>query len=151
MGDTFMKVERFTDKAREAVSEAAELAKQHNNSQIEVEHLLAALLSQEGGVVPQVIQKAGGNLAEAQRIVNSDIERLPRVYGGSEPGISPRLRKVLEHAWHEMSNFKDEYLSVEHLLLAMFASDDEAAKRALRAAGLTRDNVLQALTAIRGS
>jgi len=145
-----MKIERFTDKAREAVSEAAELAKQHNNSQIEVEHLLAALLSQEGGVVPQVIQKAGGNLAEAQRIVNSDIERLPRVYGGSEPGISPRLRRVLEDAWKEMSQFQDEYLSVEHLLLAIFDTDG-AAERALKAAGLDRDAVLKALTSIRGS
>ena len=79
------------------------------------------------------------------------IERLPRVYGGSEPGISPRLRKVLEDAWREMSNFKDEYLSVEHLLLAMFATDDDTAQRALKAAGLTRDNVLKALTSIRGS
>jgi len=145
-----MKIERFTDKAREAVSEAAELAKQHNNSQIEVEHLLAALLSQEGGVVPQVIQKAGGNLAEAQRIVNSDIERLPRVYGGSEPGISPRLRRVLEDAWKEMSQFQDEYLSVEHLLLAIFDTDG-AAERALKAAGLDRAAVLKALTSIRGS
>ena len=146
-----MKVERFTDKAREAIGEAAEIAKQHSNGQIEVEHLLAALLSQEGGVVQQIIQKVGGNLAEAKRLVESDIERMPRVYGGSEPGISSRLRKVLENAWREMSNFKDEYLSVEHLLLAMFDSDDEAAQRVLRAAGLTRANVLQALTSIRGS
>ncbi|MFL5653578.1 MAG: ATP-dependent Clp protease ATP-binding subunit, partial [Ktedonobacteraceae bacterium] len=146
-----MKVERFTDKAREAIGEAAEIAKQHSNGQIEVEHLLDALLSQEGGVVQQIIQKVGGNLAEAKRMVQSDIERMPRVYGGSEPGISSRLRKVLENAWREMSNFKDEYLSVEHLLLAMFDSDDEAAQRVLRATGLTRANVLQALTSIRGS
>src|SRR5438876_4605279 len=146
-----MKIERFTDKAREAISEAAEIAKQHSNGQIEVEHLLDALLSQEGGVVQQIIQKVGGNLAEAKRMVKSDIERMPRVYGGSEPGISSRLRKVLENAWREMSNFKDEYLSVEHLLLAMFDSDNEAAQRVLRAAGLTRDAVLKALTAIRGS
>ena len=146
-----MKVERFTDKAREAIGEAAEIAKQHSNGQIEVEHLLDALLSQEGGVVQQIIQKVGGNLAEAKHTVKSDIERMPRVYGGSEPGISSRLRKVLENAWREMSNFKDEYLSVEHLLLAMFDSDDEAAQRVLRAAGLTRANVLQALTSIRGS
>src|SRR5438876_4181141 len=146
-----MKVERFTDKAREAIGEAAEIAKQHSNGQIEVEHLLDALLSQEGGVVQQIIQKVGGNLAEAKRMVKSDIERMPRVYGGSEPGISSRLRKVLENAWREMSNFKDEYLSVEHLLLAMFDSDNEAAQRVLRAAGLTRANVLQALTSIRGS
>src|SRR5438309_6598673 len=146
-----MKIERFTDKAREAISEAAEIAKQHSNGQIEVEHLLDALLLQEGGVVQQIIQKVGGNLAEAKRVVKSDIERMPRVYGGSEPGISSRLRKVLEDAWREMSNFKDEYLSVQHLLLAIFGTDDEGARRALRVAGLTRDNVLQALTSIRGS
>ncbi len=146
-----MKIERFTDKAREAISEAAEIAKQHSNGQIEVEHLLDALFTQEGGVVQQIIQKVGGNLAEAKRMAASDIERMPRVYGGSEPGLSSRLRKVLEDAWREMSNFKDEYLSVEHLLLAMFGTDDEAARRALRTAGLTRDNVLQALTSIRGS
>src|SRR2546421_6677412 len=146
-----MKIERFTDKAREAISEAAEIAKQHSNGQIEVEHLLDALLTQESGVVQQIIQKVGGNLAEAKRMVESDIERMPRVYGGSEPGISSRLRKVLENAWREMSNFKDEYLSVEHLLLAMFNSGDEATQRVLRAAGLSRDNVLKALTTIRGS
>src|SRR5437763_8448781 len=146
-----MKVERFTDKAREAIGEAAEMAKQHSNGQSEVEHLLDALLSQEGGVVQQIIQKVGVNLAEAKRMVKSYIERMPRVYGGSEPGISSRLRKVLENARREMSNFKDEYLSVEHLLLAMFDSDNEAAQRVLRAAGLTRANVLQALTSIRGS
>ncbi len=146
-----MKIERFTDKAREAISEAAEIAKQHSNGQIEVEHLLDALLTQEGGVVQQIIQKVGGNLSEAKRMTESDIERMPRVYGGSEPGLSSRLLKVLEDAWREMSNFKDEYLSVEHLLLAMFGTDDEAARRVLRAAGLTRDNVLQALTSIRGS
>src|SRR5256712_4604666 len=146
-----MKIERFTDKAREAISEAAEIAKQYNSSQIEVEHLLNALLKQEGGVVQQVIQKAGGDVAGAQRIVTDALERMPRVYGGSEPGISPRLRKLLEDAWREMSNFKDEYLSVEHLLLAMFDSNSDTAQRALRTAGLTRDNVLKALTAIRGS
>src|SRR5437763_7213977 len=146
-----MKVERFTDKAREAIGEAAEMAKQHSNGQSEVEHLLDALLSQEGGVVQQIIQKVGVNLAEAKRMVKSYIERMPRVYGGSEPGISSCLRKVLENAWREMSNFKDEYLSVEHLLLAMFDSDNEAAQRVLRAAGLTRATVLQALTSIRGS
>ena len=146
-----MKIERFTDKAREAISEAAELAKGNNQGQIEVVHLLDALLNQEGGVVQQVIQKTGGNLNAAKRIVEENIERLPRVYGGSEPSISPRLRKVLEDAWREMSNFKDDYLSVEHLLLAMFNSDDDTVQRALKTAGLSRDNVLKALTAIRGS
>ena len=146
-----MKIEQFTEKARQAVSEANELAKQYNNSQIEVEHLLSALLSQEGGVVQQVIQKVGGNPEMTQRQVTEDIERLPRAYGGSEPSISPRLRKLLEAAWKEMSNFHDEYLSVEHMLLAMFDIGDGSAQRILKAAGLTRDLVLKALTSIRGA
>src|SRR3989454_11195347 len=146
-----MKIEQFTEKAREAISEANELAKQYNHSQIEAEHLLAALLSQEGGVVQQVIQKVGGNLTTAQRMINADIERMPRTFGGSEPSISPRLRKLLEEAWKEMHNFHDEYLSVEHMLLAMFDIGDGPAQRALKAVGLTRDNVLKALTSIRGA
>src|SRR5216684_1529761 len=146
-----MKIERFTEKAREAISDAAQVARQYNHNQVEVEHLLAALLAQEGGVVQQVIAKVGGNLAAAQRIVNDELERMPHVYGGSEPGISPRLHKALEDAWREMDTFHDEYLSVEHLLLAMFNVSDGAVPRALRAAGLTRDNVLQALTSIRGA
>src|SRR5947207_5242901 len=146
-----MKIEQFTEKARQAVSEANELAKQYNNSQIEVEHLLAALLSQEGGVVQQVIQKVGGDLAMTQRLVHDDIERLPRAYGGSEPSISSWLRKLLDAAWKEMNNFHDEYLSVEHMLLAMFDIGDGSAQRALKAAGLTRDLILKALTSIRGA
>src|SRR2546423_7588886 len=146
-----MNVEHFTEKAREAISDAAQLARERNHNQVEVEHLLAALLAQEGGVVQQVIAKVGGNLAAAQRTINDELERMPHVYGGSEPGISPRLRKVLEDASREMSTFHDEYLSVEHLLLAMFNVSDGAVPRALRAAGLTRDNVLQALTSIRGA
>jgi ATP-dependent Clp protease ATP-binding subunit ClpB len=146
-----MNIEHFTEKAREAISEAAEIARLHNHNQVEPEHLLAALLAQEGGVVQQVIARVGGNLAAAQRAVNDELERMPQVYGGSEPGISLRLRKVLEAAWREMGSFHDEYLSVEHLLLAMFDVGDGVVPRALKAAGLTHDNVLQALTSIRGA
>src|SRR5438552_4292024 len=145
-----MKIERFTDKAREAIQGASELAQKHNSSQIEIEHLLAALLTQEGGVVSQVLQKAGGNPQSILHQIENEIERMPQVYGGSEPGISPRLRRVLEDAWNEMNNFKDEYLSVEHLLLAMFNSDN-AVQRILKAAGISRGQVLQAMTAIRGA
>ncbi|GHO93305.1 chaperone protein ClpB [Reticulibacter mediterranei] len=145
-----MKIEKFTDKAREGIHEASELAQRLNHSQIEPEHLLDALLKQQGGIVPQVIQKAGGDVQTTQRVLNNELERLPRVYGGSEPSISQRLRKVLEDAWNEMNNFKDEYLSVEHLLLAMFKVEG-GALQALRAAGLNRDMVLKALTAIRGT
>ncbi len=144
-----MKIERFTDKAREAIQEADEAAREHNHNYLEPEHVLDALLSQEGGVVQQIIQKAEGNILTAKRLVETEIERMPRVYGGSGPSISPRLRKVLEDAWNEMKNFKDEYLSVEHLLLALLGDDITA--RILKAAGLNRDIVLKALTTIRGS
>jgi len=78
-----MNIEQFTDKAREALRIAAEIATQHHHSQIEVEHLLAALLAQEEGVVQQIIAKVGGNLTAAQRIVNDELERMPQVYAGS--------------------------------------------------------------------
>ena len=146
-----MNIEHFTEKAREALSDAAQLARQYHHNQVEVEHLLAALLAQEGGVVQQVVAKVGGDLAAARRILDNELERMPHVYGGSEPGISPRLRKLLEDAWSEMSTFHDEYLSVEHLLLAMFNIRDGEVPHVWREAGLTRENVLQALTSIRGS
>ena len=132
-----MNLERLTEKGRSALSSANELAQHSNHSQIEPAHLLTALLNQEGGVVQQVISKVGGNLAAAQQVIQEEIERMPRIYGGSEPSISPRLRQVLEAAWSEMGQFHDEYLSVEHLLLALFDVGDEATARVLRAAGLT--------------
>ncbi|MBA2395652.1 MAG: ATP-dependent chaperone ClpB [Ktedonobacteraceae bacterium] len=144
-----MKLERFTDKAREAIHEASRLAQRHNSGQIEIEHLLAALLMQEDGMVSQILQKAGGNPQAVLLMIENEIERMPRVYGGAEPGISPHLRRLLEDAWEEMNNFHDEYLSVEHLLLAVFNSEN-VAHRTLRSVGLSRDQVLQALTAIRG-
>ncbi len=144
-----MKIERFTDKAREAIQDADEAAREHNHNYVEPEHVLDALLAQEGGVVQQIIQKAGGSILPAKHIVETEIERMPRVYGGGGPSISPRLRKVLENAWNEMNNFKDEYLSVEHLLLALL--EDDVTGRALKSAGLNRDLVLKALTTIRGS
>lgn len=146
-----MNIEHFTEKTREAISAASQLAREYNHSQIEVEHLLAALLAQDGGVVQQIIAKAGGDLAAARKVVRDELERLPKVYGGSEPGIGSRLRKLLEDAWREMNAFHDEYLSVEHLLLAMFNIKEGTVPRALQIAGLTREVVMQALTSIRGA
>ncbi|HEY1352619.1 MAG TPA: ATP-dependent chaperone ClpB [Ktedonobacteraceae bacterium] len=146
-----MKLEKLTEKARTAIMDASELAQQYKQSQVEVEHLLASLLEQESGIAQQIVQKVGGDITAAQRAARLEIERMARVYGGSEPSISARLRKLLDEAWNEMARFKDEYLSVEHLLLAMFKVGDDAVQRTLHTAGLTRENVLQALTAIRGS
>src|ERR1700716_2233810 len=100
-----MNIERFTDKAREAIREAVENAKGHSNSQIEPEHVLDALFSQDGGVVQQIIQKAGGNIPLAKSTIEDEIAHLPRIHASSEPTISPRLHQVLENAWREMNNF----------------------------------------------
>src|SRR5713101_6731807 len=145
-----MKPEQFTEKALEAISEANALAKQSNHSQIDVEHLLSVLLAQEGGIVPQIIHKVGSDVKSAQRMLNADLERMPRVFGGSNPHLSPRMERLLEQARQEMQNFKDDFISVEHLLLAMFDIGDGAAQRVLKSAGLSRDAVLKALTSIRG-
>jgi len=145
-----MKVERFTDKAREAIQESSQGAQEQHHSLIEPEHLLDALLSQEGGIVQQIIQKAGGNILTAKSTIENEIERIPRGRGNGEPSLSPRLRKVLDDAWNEMEAFKDEYLSVEHLLLALFKNEGPAL-RALKAAGLNRELVMRALLAIRGT
>jgi ATP-dependent Clp protease ATP-binding subunit ClpB len=146
-----MKQEKLTEKARAAIIEAGELTRTYKQSQAEIEHLLLALLNQDDGVVPQIVAKVGGNVAAARQAAIAEVEKMPRVYGAGEPTISPRLRNLLEQAWQEAKLFQDEYLSVEHLLLAMFSVGGDAVQRALRAAGLTRANVLQALTAIRGS
>src|SRR5439155_27005185 len=103
------------------------------------------------GVLQQLRARVGVKLAGARRILYHQLERLQHVYGGSEPRISPRLRKLLDDACSEMSTLHDEYLSVEHLLLAMFNIRDGEVPHVLREAGLTRENVLQALTSIRGS
>jgi len=146
-----MKPEQFTEKALEAISEANTLAKESNHSQIDVEHLLSVLLAQDGGIVQQIMQKAGSDVRAAQRMLSADLERLPRVFGGSNPHLSPRMERLLEQARQEMQSFKDDFISVEHLLLAMFDIGDGAAQRVLRAAKLNRDVVLKALTSIRGA
>ena len=96
------------------------------------------------------IAEGGSNPQAVLHMIENEIERMPRVYGGTEPGIAPRLADYLEDAWNEMNNFKDEYFSVEHLLLAVFNSDN-VAHRTLKTAGLSRNQVLQALTSIRGA
>ena len=146
-----MKIDRFTDKAREALGRAQEIAQEHNHPQVDAEHLLAALLEQEGGIVPEIITKVGGNPATLRAQVTGELDRLPKVYGGLEPTVASRLRLTIEDAWKQAEQYKDEYLSTEHLLLALEGLRDGAAPRLLRAAGATPDVTRKALSQIRGS
>jgi ATP-dependent Clp protease ATP-binding subunit ClpB len=142
---------RFTEKSQEALVAAQNLAERNGNSQVEPEHLLLALLEQHEGVVPQVLSRlnlAAGALAQQ---VRAELNRLPRVSGGAQITISPRLRTVLVRAHDELGTFGDEYVSTEHLLLAILDYAGGAAQRLLQAAGLSRDALLQALREVRGT
>jgi ATP-dependent Clp protease ATP-binding subunit ClpB len=147
-----MNLNKFTEKAQEAVLAAQQLAEDGNHNQIEPEHLLLALLQQQEGVVPEVLQQVGASPAALRRQVQAELEKLPKVYGGAtQVYVSPRLKRVLDRAQKETQTFRDEYVSTEHLLLGLIQVAGGATDRVLQAAGVTRDATLQALRAIRGS
>ncbi len=145
-----MNVNKFTEKAQEALLASQRLAEQQNNNQLEPEHLLLALLEQQEGVVPQVVQKLGVSLPALTQQLRMEIERLPKVFGG-QLYLSPRLKQLLDRAEAEAERLKDEFVSTEHLLIA--AADDQdrgAAGRILREYGIARDRIYQVLASIRG-
>ncbi len=146
-----MNINRFTEKGQEAILAAQRLAEERKHTQLEPEHLLMALISQEGGVVPQVLGKMGVDSREVKPQLESELERMPKAYGQIQIYLSPRLKQVLDDAEKEASNFKDEYIGTEHLLLAIVDKDTGAAARILKGHGITKDRIYQVLTSIRGS
>lgn len=143
---------RFTQKSQEAIVEAQHLAERNENSQVEPEHLLLALLEQEGGVVPQLLAKMNLPLGPLVDKARREIDHFPRISGMNvQIGISPRLRAVLVGAHDEMAPFGDEYVSSEHLLLALLAKAGGAVEKLLKDSGMTREALLQALREVRGS
>ena len=145
-----MNANRFTEKAQEALSSAQRLAEESHNSQVEPEHLLFALLDQQGGVVPEIVQKLGVLPAKLSPQLREEIGRFPKVYGGQLYG-SQRLSKLLRYAESEAERLKDEYVSTEHLLIAVANEQDKGtAGRILRQAGVTPEKIYQVLTSIRG-
>jgi ATP-dependent Clp protease ATP-binding subunit ClpB len=149
-----MDVNRLTEKAQEALRQAQSLAQRQSHPQIEAEHLALALLTQDGGVAPRIVEKAGASPAALASRLQQALGRLPRVSGpGAGPGqvyVSPRVNEVLNAAEAEAQRMKDEYVSVEHLLLALADLKDGAVSEAFRAAGLTRERLLEATAAVRG-
>ena len=149
-----MDVNRLTEKAQDAVRQAQALAQRHGQQQIEAEHLAVALLSQDGGVAARVVEKAGAAPATLLQRLQQAIEKMPRVSGGGAQAgqvyISSRVNEVFSNAEAEAQRMKDEFVSVEHLLLALAGVKDGAVADAFRAAGLTRDTLLEAAAAVRG-
>jgi ATP-dependent Clp protease ATP-binding subunit ClpB len=149
-----MDLNRLTEKAQDVIRGAQALAQRRGHAQIDVEHLAVALLSQDGGVAPRIMEKAGGNPASLVQRIEQALDRLPRVSGPGVPAgqvyIAPRVNDVLTGAETEAQRMKDEYVSVEHLLLALADLKDGTVADAFRAAGLTRDKLLEAAAAVRG-
>ena len=145
-----MDINRFTEKAQEAIAAAQKLAGERNHTQIEVEHLLYALVDQEGGVVPQILGKLGVDAAQVKQQIAGELQRLPRAHEPARAFPSHNLSQILEGAEKETAAFKDEYVSTEHLLLAIVEQDAGAAGRILKGYGVTRERIYQVLTSIRG-
>jgi ATP-dependent Clp protease ATP-binding subunit ClpB len=148
-----MDINRFTEKAQEAVRAAQTVATRHSNQQLEVEHLMLALLQQQGGLVPSVLTRAGVNVEPLANAIETEINKMPKVTGPTGPVdqiyVTARLNKVFVAAEDEAKKLKDDYISVEHVLLAII-DEGGAASRALKTAGAARDRVMQALVQVRG-
>ncbi len=145
-----MDLNKFTEKAQEAVISAQQLAIEYHHSEILPNHLLLALLRQEGGVVPQIVHHLSVNPEAMAHALEVELQEAAKVYGGAQPGLSRALSNALRDAQQVAEKMKDEYVSTEHLLLALTDSGGRTAAM-LQRFGLTRDAVLQALTRIRGS
>ncbi|MEB2283174.1 MAG: ATP-dependent chaperone ClpB [Myxococcales bacterium] len=148
-----MNVDRLTQKSQEALRDAQTLAVRRNHQGVDVEHLLAALLAQSEGVAPVLLERSGVAVADLRERVERELARIPQVTGqgsGGTPYVTQRLAKLMAQAETEAANLKDEYVSVEHLLLAML-EESGATGRALKQAGLARDKFMEALRSVRGS
>jgi ATP-dependent Clp protease ATP-binding subunit ClpB len=147
-----MDLNTFTKKAQEAVMAAQSLAGERSHGQIEPEHMLLSLLRQTDGIVPQIIQKLDVNPGEMALSLEGELERKPKVYGATaQTGLSRELGRAIDDATKIAKRMRDDYVSTEHLLLALAGTNGGEASRFLTAHGITEDAVMRALQAIRGS
>ncbi len=144
--------EKLTVKSQQAMQQAQERAAEQGNPEIVPTHLLLALIEDREGVIPAVLGKIGVPTERLENSLHQVEQKLPRVAGSStQPGVSQALNKVVDQAFKEAANFKDEYVSTEHLLLGVARQKGDPAQDALAAIGATHELILQALTAVRGS
>jgi ATP-dependent Clp protease ATP-binding subunit ClpB len=146
-----IKWDKLTMKSQEAIQAASGHAAESGNPDVLPLHLMAALLEDRDGVVIPVLEKLGVPVEKLLAGVNVAIQKLPKVQGGSQPGMSAALQKVLEQGFKEAENFKDEYVSTEHLLLALSKAKKDPVETALSALGATHEAILKALAEVRGS
>ncbi len=149
-----MDINRFTQKAQEALSSSQTKAVRYGHQQVDVEHLFASLLEQERGLASSLLNKTGIDVDGLKRRLEQELSRMPKVTGPAggpdQVYITARLNRLLAQAEDEAKNLKDDYVSVEHLLLAMI-EDAGMTGKALKEAGITRERLMQALREVRGS
>ncbi len=146
-----LRFDKMTVKAQEALQQANDVAARHENQQIEPVHLLEALVSQTDGVVPPLLARLGIRSEALTQEIAREIARLPKVQGFAQQHLGKPLNSVLERAFAEAERFKDEYVSTEHLFLALAGEDRDPAGQLLKRQGATHEAILQALTSVRGS
>jgi len=146
-----MNYEQFTLKAQEALRDAASIAQKNDHSSIEPEHLLSALMEQEGGVVPSLLERLGIDLARLEHGNAELLKKLPKAYGeAAQVYFSPAMQKIMAKAEAESSAMKDEFVASEHLFLALIAVESRVATL-MKSLGITREAVLEVLKSIRGT
>ena len=146
-----IKWDKLTVKSQEAVQAAQGLAGENGNPEVLPLHVLAALLEDRDGVVLPVLGRVGVPVEHLLSGVNAAIGKLPKVQGGTQPGLSQAAQRVLEQAFKEAADFKDEYVSTEHLLLALSEAKRDPVQMALQSFGATHEAILKALSSVRGS
>ncbi|MFZ0448410.1 MAG: Clp protease N-terminal domain-containing protein, partial [Desulfatiglandaceae bacterium] len=147
-----MRFDKFTIKAQETVQASQQLAEKLGHQQIEPEHLGRSILDQREGVIPPLLGKIGADQNQLLRAFQEGLDRLPKVSGSglSQASISPRSKAILDKAFSEAQQMKDEFVSLEHILLAIAGEKEGEAARIFSGAGVTRESILKALMDIRG-
>jgi len=143
--------DKFTVKAQEALQATQETASRYGNQQLEPAHLLLALVGQEDGIVPAILERIGVRSEAVAQEAEKAVEMLPKVGGQTEHYLSPALKETFDQAFKEREQFKDEFVSTEHLLLALARNAKDPAGKILTRLGITHDSILAALVAVRGS
>jgi ATP-dependent Clp protease ATP-binding subunit ClpB len=146
-----LRFDKMTVKAQEAIQESQEIAARHENQVVEPAHLLSALVQQPDGVVPPLLARLGIRIELLTQDLEREIGRLPKVQGFVQQHLGRALNDVLEKSFDEATKFKDEYVSTEHLFLAIAGADSDPAGRLLKKNGASHEAILQALAGVRGS
>jgi len=149
-----MRFDRFTERAQEAAQRAAEIIQRYGHNQIDTEHILLALIEQPGGVIPQILEHLNINATALSERLDAALRATPKanIFGGGagQIFITPRVKRIIDLANEEANRLKDEYISTEHIFLAVLTERNTPASRILESAGITRDRVFDSIQQIRG-